>query len=132
MESIGRVSEWWATNFEGHSQKTGDVFTVRFGETFVTFKIIEVVADKKVVWKVTDCSIPSLADKKEWKDTVIDWELSPIGHGTRIDFTHIGLVPEIECYEMCVQGWSFYVKESLFKFITEGKGRPDTPRSSRN
>ena len=132
LECISRVSEWWATHFEGHSQKTGDVFTVRFGETFATFIITEVVAEKKTVWKVTDCNIPSLADKKEWKDMVIDWELSPIGHATRIDFTHIGLVPEVECYDMCVQGWSFYVKESLFKFITEGKGLPDTPRSLRN
>ena len=38
--------------------------------------------------------------------------------------THVGLVPGIECYEDCEKGWDFYIKESLFKFLTEGKGLP--------
>ncbi|HEX9508979.1 MAG TPA: SRPBCC domain-containing protein [Puia sp.] len=132
FESISRVSEWWAKNFEGNSQKPGDVFTVHFGETFVTFKVVEVVADKIFTWQVIDCHLHWLADKKEWKDTKIKWEVSTHDHATQIDFTHIGLVPEIECYDNCTKGWSFYVKESLFKLITEGKGLPDVPRSSRN
>ena len=43
---------------------------------------------------------------------------------TQINFTHIGLVPEVECYDMCVKGWDQYVKGSLLKFITEGEGQP--------
>ena len=39
FESISHVSEWWATDFEGSAQKLNDVFTIRFGETSVTFKI---------------------------------------------------------------------------------------------
>jgi hypothetical protein len=38
---------------------------------------------------------------------------------------HIGLVPEIECYTSCVKGWDQYVKGSLFKLLTEGKGLPN-------
>ncbi len=37
----------------------------------------------------------------------------------------MGLVPEIECYNDCVKGWNFYVNESLFKLMTEGKGIPE-------
>jgi len=35
------------------------------GEGFVTFKVIEIVADKKLVWHVSDCNLPWLIDKKE-------------------------------------------------------------------
>jgi hypothetical protein len=47
---------------------------------------------------------------------------------TRIDFTHVGLLPGIECYNDCSKGWNFFIKESLFKFITEGKGLPEVPK----
>lgn len=132
FESISRVSEWWAKNLEGKSQNPGDVFTVHFGETFVTFKVVDVVADKTVTWQVIDCYLHWLTDKKEWSGTQIKWDISTRGPVTQIDFMHIGLVPEIECYNDCSTGWNFYVKESLFKLITEGKGLPDVPKNSRN
>ena len=131
LENISRVPKWWATNFEGNSQKLNDIFTVRFGETFVTFKIAELVSDKKIVWQVIDCYLHWLTDKKEWKGTKIDWEISTKNNSTQIDMTHIGLVPEIECYKDCKKGWNFFVGESLLKLITEGKGLPETPKVSR-
>jgi len=132
FDSISRVSEWWAKNFEGKSQKPGDEFTVRFGETFVTFKVVDVVAGKTVTWQVVDCYLHWLTDKKEWNGTKIKWEISTSDNATQIDFTHIGLVPEIECYNDCSKGWNFFVKESLLKLITEGKGLPNAPQSARN
>jgi hypothetical protein len=131
FENIGRVSEWWAKNFKGYSQKLNDIFTVRFGETFVTFKITEVVRNKKIVWKVIDCYLHWLTDKKEWKDTKINWQVSTKKKSTQIDMTHIGLIPEIECYDNCKKGWDFFVGESLLKLITEGNGLPETPKASR-
>ncbi|MHB8652019.1 MAG: SRPBCC family protein [Minisyncoccota bacterium] len=126
FDGISRVSQWWARDVEGSSKNLNDVFTVRFGETLVIFKIIEVIADKKIVWLVTDCNLHWLKDKKEWKDTKIDWEISTGHDVTKISMTHIGLVPEIVCYEGCVKGWDHYVKESLLKLLTEGKGLPDS------
>jgi len=131
FESISRVPEWWTSHFEGRSQNPGDVFTVRFGETFVTFKVTEVVPGQKVSWLVTDCNLHWLSDKKEWKDTRIVWEVSTRDNLTQIDFTHIGLVPAVECYENCEKGWNFFIKDSLFKLITEDKGLPDAPREVR-
>ncbi len=95
----------------------------------MTHKIIEVVPDKKVVWQVTDCYLHWLKDKKEWKGTRMSFEVSTKNNSTQINFTHIGLVPEIECYDGCAKGWNQYVKESLFKLITEGKGLPDKSSS---
>src|SRR5258708_29289803 len=95
FESISRVSEWWAKNFEGNSQKPGDVFTVHFGETFVTFKVVEVVADKIFTCQVIDCHLHWLAHKKEWKDTKKKREVSTDDNTTKIEFKKIGVVPEI-------------------------------------
>jgi hypothetical protein len=29
-----------------------------------------------------------------------------------------------ECYEGCSNGWTYFIKDSLVPFITEGKGQP--------
>src|ERR1700742_801229 len=122
FEAICRVKAWWANNLTGESQKLGDVFTVRFGETFVTFRLAEVVPDKKIVWHVMDCNLHWVKDKKEWKGTDVVFEISADKDLTRIYMTHVGLVPEAECFENCQGGWNHFIKESLLQLITEGTG----------
>lgn len=125
MEKIGRVSDWWAKNYEGKSQKQGDEFTVRFGDTFVNFKLTEVIPEKKVVWHVTDCNLHWINAKKEWKGTDVIFELNPENNSTRIDFTHRGLVPGVECYNDCEKGWDGHITQSLTTFLAGGKGKPE-------
>jgi Activator of Hsp90 ATPase homolog 1-like protein len=124
FKSINDVAAWWTENIEGSSEKGNDVFIVHFGEAFVTMKIVESVPDKRVVWNVTDCYLHWLADKKEWKDTRIVFDISAEGDSTRIEFTHVGLTPQVECYDSCVKGWDQYIKDSLSRLINEGKGLP--------
>jgi hypothetical protein len=131
ISCIDRVSQWWTGNFEGSSERLNDVFTVRFGETSVTFKVIEVTGLQKRAWQVTDCYLHWLKDQSEWNNTTLCWELAPVGQLTQVTFTHIGLVAGIECYNDCVKGWDFYIAVSLFKLITEGKGMPETPKAIR-
>src|SRR5450432_738392 len=129
FKSINSVSKWWTENLEGDSENLNDVFTVDFGgDAFVTHKLIEVVPNKKVVWLVTNCNLPWLKDKTEWNNTKIIFEISTGDGKTQISLTHIGIVPEVECYNDCVKGWNQYVKGSLFKLITEGKGEPQKKR----
>ena len=125
LDAISRVTEWWASDFEGSSLKLDDVFTVHFGEVSVTFRIVEVVPGKKIVWLVTDCNLTWLQDIKEWNGTRIEWEVSTVNNATQISMTHVGLVPGIECYNDCENGWNFHIGTSLFKLITEGVGMPD-------
>jgi hypothetical protein len=47
FKGINHVSGWWTENLEGSSQKTDDVFTVHFGETFITSKVVELIPGKK-------------------------------------------------------------------------------------
>jgi hypothetical protein len=125
FEKIGRVSEWWTKNVTGHSTRPGDTFTVRFGETFVDFEVAELVLDKFVAWKVTDCNLHFVKNKKEWKGTGLLWEVLSGAEKTIVRLTHRGLVPGIECYGNCIEGWDFYFRDSLLKLLVQGNGLPD-------
>ncbi len=124
FEGIKQVNKWWAKNFEGSAEKLNDVFTARFGETYVTFKVSENIPDKKIAWEVTDCYLPWLNDKTEWNGTTVVFDISCSGEQTQVTMTHIGLVPEVECYGACEAGWNQHIKGSLFKLLTEQAGVP--------
>ena len=125
VDVISRVSDWWKRDVAGRAEKLHDEFTVRFSETsFVTFNITEFMPDTKIVWTVTDCYLPWLNDKTEWTGTNVIFEISSENNTTTIHFTHQGLVPQVECYDMCVKGWTQYVPGSLLKLLTEGVGQP--------
>jgi hypothetical protein len=125
FKAINSVAKWWTDDLTGSSQKLNDEFSVQFGDIHRTSqKIIEFVPDRKVVWLVTASRLNFIKDKEEWKNTKISFELSGQGDKTQIHFTHIGLVPEVECFKSCSKGWDYYIKGSLFKLLTEGKGTP--------
>jgi hypothetical protein len=125
MHKIAQVNLWWAKNFKGKAAKLNDEFSVHFGDTFVNFRISEVIPEKKITWLVTDCNLHWIKDKKEWKNTEVIWTLSEKGGKTQLDFVHKGLTPESECYESCKPGWTHHLQDSLLKLIDEGKGFPE-------
>ena len=122
MKKISEVNGWWKQDFTGSAQNLNDQFTVPFGDpAYVDFVVSELVPNKRVVWKVLDCYLPWFENKKEWNGTEVVFELSEKDGRTSIDFTHVGLVPAIECYQVCEKGWNGHV-DTLARFINEGKG----------
>ena len=125
FDKISRVQEWWAKNFEGESRKVNDVFTVRFASgDMYKIRIAEIDSNNRIVWQVIDSFQGWVKNTSEWKGTKIVWEINERKDGTSIDMIHIGLVPEIECFNRCKMGWDYLTHESLSKFLTEGKGLP--------
>ena len=125
FNSINSVSKWWTDDLEGSSEELNDEFTVHFGEVHVsTQKITALVPGKKIAWLVTASKLNFIKDQQEWNNTNIQFDISRQGNQTQVNFTHVGLVPQIECFKDCSRGWDFYFKGSLFKLLTEGKGTP--------
>ncbi len=90
----------------------------------MNFKITESIPGKKIAWHVTDCYLHWLNDKTEWNGTTVVFDISPWGDGAKVTMTHMGLVPEVECFEACEAGWNEHFKGSLFKLLTEHAGVP--------
>ncbi len=128
LDRINGISDWWTAGVQGKSRNVGDEFTVRFRETFVKFRVAELIPGKKAVWLVTDCNLHWISNKTEWTGTKVAWNLSANDGETQVTMTHVGLVPGIECYSNCEAGWNFYIQESLFKLLSESEGLPDRQR----
>jgi len=124
-DAVNNVAGWWSQNLEGNTDRLCEEFTVHFGETNITLKITELEPNKRIVWLVTGGYKHWLQNKKEWHGTTMVWDIAAEGGATSISFTHIGLVPGIECYNGCENAWNGYIKSSLYKLITEGKGKPE-------
>jgi hypothetical protein len=130
-DAVNNVRGWWTENTEGPTANKGDAFTVQFENIHRTTQLItEAVRGKLIVWHVTEAHLPWLKDAEEWKGTDIRFEIAQEAEGTRLTFTHVGLVPEVECFEQCEKGWDYFVLTSLFKLLTEGVGQPDTAKHS--
>jgi hypothetical protein len=125
FECINNVRGWWTENLEGRSQKQGDEFSVQFADIhYSKQRLIEVIPDKKIVWLITESRLNFIKNKEEWTDTRIEFEITTVNNQTKVYFTQIGLVPEIECYGACSNAWSQYM-QSLYSLITKGIGQPE-------
>ena len=81
-------------------------------------KLVEQVPGKKVVWLVTDAKLSFVDKTDEWNGTQICFDISKEGDKTKIVFTHIGLVPEFQCYHSCAPAWTQYIQERLVDVLS--------------
>src|ERR1700761_7815929 len=84
------VSKWWGgKDFEGHSAALNDEFTITHGDVhYSKQKLIELIPDKKIVWLVTESKLSWIADKNEWTNTRMIFELTSKENNTLLHFTH--------------------------------------------
>jgi len=128
--AINNVRGWWSGEIDGRTDQLGAEFTYRYENIHRSVqKITELAPGKKIVWHVVDADINFVKDKKEWNGTDIVFEIAKEGGKTELRFTHVGLVPTIECYGKCAVAWGFYINESLRSLITTGKGDPNQKES---
>ena len=93
---------------------------------FSAFRITELVPDRSVAWLVTDSWLTFIEDEEEWTGTTVRFDVVPTDAGTEVRFTHEGLVPRVECYDVCRVAWGEYVVGSLRSLIETGTGRPNS------
>jgi hypothetical protein len=124
--AINNVRGWWSEDIEGDTDRLGVDFKYRYKDVHLcTLHIVELVPNEKVVWLVRDNYFSFTEDKTEWKGTKITFDILKRVDSTEVRFTHLGLVPDYECYSACSQGWRNYIKSSLRSLIVTGQGQPN-------
>lgn len=125
FDAINNVRRWWSEEIEGRTDQLGAEFKFRHQDLHYSIqKITELVPGRRVVWHVRESRINFVKDKTEWQGTDLVFDIIDKGGETELRFTHVGLVPGIECYGSCSDAWGFYINESLRGLIATGTGQP--------
>jgi len=125
FDAINNPRAWWSENISGPTNRQGEKFHYAYRNSHTCDIVVEdLIPFTKVVWHVVDNHFEFVKDKSEWKDTCIVFDITQRGEKTVVTFTHVGLVPDYECYEICEKAWTFFTGDSLYKLITTGKGDP--------
>jgi activator of Hsp90 ATPase-like protein len=128
--AITNVRGWWSEEIEGVTDQVGGEFDHHFKDVHrCRVRVTELVPGRKVAWRVLDNYFNFITDQAEWKDTEVVFEISEADGGAEVRFTHVGLVPQYECYDVCSNAWSGYLDGSLRNLINTGKGQPN-PREN--
>ena len=126
FKAISNPRGWWSQNIEGDTDRLGAVFFYSFKDVHRgTFKITEFVPGKRIVWHVLQNYFNFVKNSAEWTNTDVVFEISKRGDKTEVCFTHVGLNPAEECFDVCSDAWGTYIKTSLRDLITKGKGAPN-------
>jgi uncharacterized protein YndB with AHSA1/START domain len=121
------IDKWWTISADIVSE-VGDHVTFRFDPTYWTMIVQELIPERLIVLECVEANhfhegMP-LSIRDEWLGTKLRWEIAPHGEGTRITFIHEGLVPALECYEICKAGWEYFFVNSLKSYLETGVGQP--------
>jgi uncharacterized protein YndB with AHSA1/START domain len=130
FDAINDVRGWWSEEVEGSTDRVGAEFRYRGHddaqtvEHLATIRVVELVPGRRVVWRVLDNYLSFVDDQTEWPGTEIRFDISEQDDATEVRFTHAGLVPAHECFDVCSNAWGFFVGVSLRSLITTGEGAP--------
>lgn len=126
FNAINNVSGWWSEEVSGNTDRLNAEFNYHYEDVHrCKMRIVEFIPNKKVVWLVLDNYFKFTKDSSEWTGTKIIFDITVKDGQTEIVFTHQGLVPEYECYDVCKNAWTNYIQNSLRSLIITGKGQPN-------
>ena len=126
FNAITNVRGWWSEQIDGNTAQLNDVFDYHYEDIHrCKVKLIEVIQNEKIVWLVEQNYFKFTEDETEWTGTKPTFEISEKDGKTELRFTHVGLVPDYECFDICKDSWTNYIQNSLKNLITTGKGLPN-------
>lgn len=133
FNAITNFRAWWSEQIKGNTDKLNETFFYHYKDVHLCkLKLIEIIPDKKLVYQVVDNQFNFTKDKSEWINTHLIFDISNEGGKTKVQFTHKGLVPDYECYNICQDAWTGYIQGSLQSLITTGKGKPNAAEGGLN
>jgi len=120
-------NEWWTTDCNSVVD-IGDEITFKFKPSYWVMRASNLVPGKLVELDCIEAhhvhdGLP-ISILNEWKGSKLQWKIQRQELETKIRFVHEGLVPSLECYEVCEQGWDYFFVNSLKQYLDTGKGFP--------
>jgi hypothetical protein len=126
FNAIKNFRGWWSEEIEGSTETLNETFFYHYKDIHLCkMQLIEMVPEKRLVYRVTENEFNFIEDKTEWVNTRLIFQLATEEGKTKVTFTHEGLVPTYDCYAVCNDAWSGYIGKSLKNFIETGKGNPN-------
>ena len=126
FNAIKNFRGWWSEEIEGATDKVGETFFYHYKDIHLCkVKLLEAVPGERLVYQVLDNEFNFIEDKSEWVNTRLIFDIRDNGNATQVAFTHEGLVPEYECYQVCNDAWTGYITKSLKSYIETGTGNPN-------
>jgi uncharacterized protein YndB with AHSA1/START domain len=123
FRAVVNVPGWWTGEVDGSAAGLGDEFVYRYADLhFSRQKVTELVPGRTVVWRVLDAKLSFTADPAEWAGTELVFRIGRRDDRTVLTFEHVGLVPEVECFDRCSSAWGFFINGSLKRLVTTGEG----------
>ena len=127
--ATSEFDKWW-TDPGTNLSEIGNVATFRFPPNVSTwtFKATRLEPHALVEHECVGANhiMPEKpeASRTEWLGTIMRFEIHEVEDGTQITLTHIGLQPNLECYEICEAGWDHFFMKSLKAYLDSGTGIP--------
>ena len=120
------VPSWWG-EIDGTADELGAEWTYRVRDMhYNRIRVAELVHPIRVAWHIEESFLAFVEDKEEWTDTTLTFDVTEEDGHTRVRFTHLGLRPNFECFDVCSNAWTEYIHGSLRSRITSGSGRPNS------
>jgi uncharacterized protein YndB with AHSA1/START domain len=120
VSSVEGLSGWWATDTSG-SPEPGDELRFTFPDGVAVMRVV----DRAPALERWTCL--GHTGEPEWEHTTVTFALTEVAPAvTRLQFTHGGLRPQLDCYDHCSAGWT-YLMRSLAAYAETGTGHPVTP-----
>jgi uncharacterized protein YndB with AHSA1/START domain len=118
LTTVSGLTAWW-TRVTGSGDAGGELrFFMNAPEPLV-IQVEEATRPTSVRWTVTDCTFVT-----EWVGTRPAFTITAIDDDTcELQFRHHGLTPELDCIEVCTQGWNHFIA-SLRDYAEVGRGMP--------
>lgn len=122
------ITRWW-TIFCDVNPRVGNVSSYHFPKAgfHAVMRTLTLESPRLIEWECIDskhADSNGYSNPHDWIGTKIRFSIQDLDEGkSRLDFTHFRL-NELECFEACSNGWSFFLNESLRGYLEQGQGEP--------
>lgn len=118
LATLNGLRGWWTLIVTGKATTGGELRLGFAGlDEYIIMRVVKNKRPSSMYWTcVIHTSLP------EWKETQPRFDLVEETSGScRLDFQHIGLTPQFECFDDCRLGWDHFLA-SLVAYVERGAG----------